>query len=216
MGITRSRLHKRRVTGGKRMIHRKKRKYELGRIPANTKLVAGDKRVSEVRCRGGNRKFRALRLDSGSFSWGTETCAQKCRILDVVYNATSNDLIRTKTLVKGAIVQIDAAPFRQWYEKHYGIKLVKAKRKGGAAAKGGKKGDKKDEKTESKSALRRWAKRAKNRKLEKPLADAIRSGKLLARISSRPGQVGRADGYLLEGHELAFYVKKTDKKKSKK
>ena len=28
--------------------------------------------VRRVRCRGGNFKFRALRLDTGNFSWGSE------------------------------------------------------------------------------------------------------------------------------------------------
>lgn len=56
----------------------------------------------------------------------------KTRILDVVYNASNNELVRTKTLVKNAIVQVDATPFRQWYEQHYGVKLH-AKKKGGAA-----------------------------------------------------------------------------------
>jgi small subunit ribosomal protein S8e len=32
-------------------------------------------------------------------------------------------------------------------------------------------------------------------------------------ISSRPGQSGRADGYILEGKELEFYSKKLEKKK---
>lgn len=36
-----------------------------------------------------------------------------------------------------------------------------------------------------------------------------------AAISSRPGQCGRADGYILEGKELEFYVKKIKSKKSK-
>jgi small subunit ribosomal protein S8e len=35
-----------------------------------------------------------------------------------VYNASNNELVRTNTLVKGAIIQVDAAPFRQWYEAH--------------------------------------------------------------------------------------------------
>jgi ribosomal protein S8E len=56
----------------------------------------------------------------------------KTRVLDVVYNASNNELVRTKTLVKNAIVQVDATPFRQWYEQHYGVKLH-AKKKGGAA-----------------------------------------------------------------------------------
>lgn len=38
--------------------------------------------------------------------------AKKSRVLDVVYNASNNELVRTKTLVKNAIVAIDATPFR--------------------------------------------------------------------------------------------------------
>jgi small subunit ribosomal protein S8e len=44
-----------------------------------------------------------------------------------VYNASNNELVRTKTLVKNAIVVIDGAPFRQWYEAHYGIPLGRKK-----------------------------------------------------------------------------------------
>lgn len=41
-GLSRDSRHKRRLTGGRRNIHQKKRKYELGRAPASTKL--GSKR----------------------------------------------------------------------------------------------------------------------------------------------------------------------------
>merc|ERR1712232_1058214 len=100
---------------------------EMGRPPAMTKL--GAKRVRPVRCRGGNMKYRALRLDSGNYAWGSENCTRKVRILDVVYNATSNELVRTKTLMKNAIVQIDAQPYKQWYLKRYGVDLGKKKKK---------------------------------------------------------------------------------------
>merc|ERR1712113_1198581 len=98
-------------------------KFEMGRPAALCKV--GAKRVRVVRCRGGNSKFRALRLDSGNFAWGTENCTKKVRVLDVVYNASSNELVRTKTLVKNAIVQIDAQPFKQYYLKKYGVDLGK-------------------------------------------------------------------------------------------
>jgi len=39
------------------------------------------------------------------------------------------------------------------------------------------------------------------------------TGRVLACVSSRPGQCGRVDGYILEGAELQFYLKKIDKKK---
>ena len=42
--------------------------------------------------------------------------------------------------------------------------------------------------------------------------DLLNKGKLYACITSRPGQVGKADGYLLEGKELEFYLKKLEKK----
>merc|ERR1711998_415352 len=97
----------------------KKRKHALGRPAAGTRI--GIKRIRTVRARGGATKYRALRLDTGNFSWGSEVCTRKTRVLDVVYNASNNELVRTKTLVKSAIVQIDATPFRQWYEAHYGV-----------------------------------------------------------------------------------------------
>lgn len=97
----------------------------MGRPPANTKL--GPQRVHTVRCRGGNLKFRAMRLETGNYSWGSENATRKTRVLDVVYNASNNELVRTKTLVKNCIVQIDATPFRAWYETHYGAKIGQKK-----------------------------------------------------------------------------------------
>lgn len=69
-GIQQDSRHKRRATGGKRASYRKNRKFALGRQAALTKL--GETRVRQVRVRGGSLKLRALRLDSGIFSWGSE------------------------------------------------------------------------------------------------------------------------------------------------
>ena len=102
-------------------------RYELGRQPANTKL-SSNKTVRRVRVRGGNVKWRALRLDTGNYSWGSEAVTRKTRILDVVYNASNNELVRTQTLVKSAIVQVDAAPFKQWYHQHYGVDIGRKKK----------------------------------------------------------------------------------------
>mmetsp|Transcript_21832 Transcript_21832/g.33799 ORF Transcript_21832/g.33799 Transcript_21832/m.33799 type:complete len:115 (-) Transcript_21832:462-806(-) len=113
MGINRDSRHKRRATGGRMPVHQKKRKFEMGRVSASTKL--GAKRIRLIRSRGGNIKRRALKIDHGTFSWGSEALSRKTRVLDVVYNATNNELVRTKTIVKNCIVTIDANPFRQWY-----------------------------------------------------------------------------------------------------
>ena len=112
MGMSRDSWHKRRKTGGKVNPIRKKRKFELARPAANTRLMPH--RVRTIRTRGGNQKRRALRLDAGSFAWSSEAISRPTRILDVVYNAANNEMVRTKTLTKGAIVVIDSAPFRQW------------------------------------------------------------------------------------------------------
>ena len=125
MSISRNSRHKRRATGGRMPIHKKKRKFEMGRVPSMTKI--GAKRVMFVRGRGGNIKTRALKNDHGNFSWGSEAISCKTRILDTVYNATNNELVRTKTLVKNTIVSIDSTPFRQWYLKKFDVELNKKK-----------------------------------------------------------------------------------------
>jgi small subunit ribosomal protein S8e len=70
----------------------------------------GPKRIHIVRGRGGNLKYRAMRLESGNFAWAGENVTHKTRVIDVVYNASNNELVRTKTLVKGAVVLVDATP----------------------------------------------------------------------------------------------------------
>jgi len=339
-----------------------KRRFELGRQPAMTKL--GERRVHRLRAHGGFMKYRALKLDHGNYAWPGEAITRKCRILDVVYNATNKEFVRTKTLVKGAIVQVDATPFKNWYQKHYGVTIGKAtsyakeqkqkklktrrekdeadrkakkvaeskarkeakraaaaraaqkvtrkgknvkgadkKMKGsvggkkGAADKKGaekkvapKKGEKKevkkeetavekketgkkapvkkegekkgdkmqvekkagDKKAEKKTATKkegeattekkgkkstekgkkkkskkggkhhpsgaqtkRWRLRNATRILEAALAEQFEKGRLYAKISTSPGQGGTADGYILEGDELAFYVKRMAQKKKK-
>ena len=197
MGISRDSRHKKRVSGGRMPIHKKKRKYEMGRQPAGTKI--GKKKISVVRGRGGNLKYRAIKLDYGNYTWQSECQSFKCRIYDTAYNATSNEFTRTKTLVKNAIVQIDATPFKNWYQQHYGVDLS------------GKAPEDKQKK-QSKHVLAKIAGRQKNRKLDDRIAQQISKGKVLACISSRPGQCGRADGYILEGKELEFYLKQLEKK----
>ncbi|KAF7991173.1 hypothetical protein HCN44_002735 [Aphidius gifuensis] len=208
MGISRDHAHKRRATGGKRKPLRKKRKFELGRPAANTKL--GPQRIHTVRTRGGNKKYRALRLDHGNFAWGSESIARKTRVIDVVYNASNNELVRTKTLVKNAIVVIDAGPFRQWYESHY---LMTLGRKRGAKlteVEEENMNKKRSKKTEAK-----YKARQRTAKVEPALDDQFMTGRVLACVSSRPGQCGRADGYILEGKELEFYMRKIKSKKAK-
>lgn len=130
MGVSRDSRHKRRATGGRMPIHKKKRAFEKARPSATTKLIevnSTDRRIREVRVRGGNKKFRALRINEGNFSFGSQNVTVKSKITQVKYNASNNELVRRAILVKNTIVSIDATPFKNWYQKRYGFDLQKKK-----------------------------------------------------------------------------------------
>lgn len=185
-----------------------------GRQPAETKI--GPKRIHTVRVRGGNTKHRGLRLDSGNYAWASEHATRKTRIIRVVYNASDNELVRTNTLVKGSIIEIDATPFRQWFEAHYGqpISQKKTVRAGQALGRStteltddviqaaSKDAPAATETKQSAHVKRVLEERKKTAKIDPNLTTQFNSSRLLACISSRPGQSGRADGYILEGDEL--------------
>ena len=198
MGISRDGMHKRTASGGRRHPIRVKRKFYKGRQPAMTKLrLDCHPLVREVKCRGGAVKRRALRLNAGCFSWGGENITKRARILNVVYNATSNELVRTNTLVKGAIVQVDAAPFIEYYQNHYGDSIPNKKGEGKIIRTSG-----------PRDVLRKLKHRREKRDIDQSILDQLPSKRLYARISTSPGQVGKADGYILEGPELQFYIRK--------
>uniref|UniRef100_A0A2I2YL22 40S ribosomal protein S8 n=1 Tax=Gorilla gorilla gorilla TaxID=9595 RepID=A0A2I2YL22_GORGO len=180
MGISRDNWQKRRKTGGKRKPYHKKRKYELERPAANTKI--GPRRIHTVHVQGSNKKYRALRLHVGNFSWGSECCTRKTKIIDVVYNASNNELIRTKTLVKNCIMSHYVLPLG----RKMGAKLT----------------------PEEEEILN---KKKKNAKISSLLEEQFQQGKLLACIASRLGQYG----YVLEGKELEFYLRKIKARKGK-
>ena len=175
----------------------------MGRQPSNTKL--GEQKVVKISCRGNTVKYRALKLSEGNFSWISERVSRKCKILEVLYNASNNELVRTQTLVKGCIVSVDPTPFKYYWYIHYtDVKVTRL--------------------PEIQDPKRKKALEDKKNKLQKPhpkkdqldklnhFFDLMNKGRLYAAITSRPGQVGKADGYLLEGKELEFYMKKLEKK----
>lgn len=130
--------------------------------------------------------------------------------MNVVFNPSNNDYVRTNTLVKNSIIKIDALPFKNYIIRHYfgvdneeELKNFKLNFNEWAAGEiSSKKGDRQS----------KYLKRRKNNKLEPKFVEELMKGNLLACISSRPGQSGKADGYLLEGKELDFYLKKIEKK----
>ena len=115
----------------------------------------------------------------------------------VSFHPSNNELVRTNTLTRSAVVQIDAAPFRQWYEAHYGSSLGRRRQQ---------KTGETEETKKSKSVEKKHEERTKKMgKVEPALERQFEAGRLYAVVASRPGQSGRVDGYVLEGDELAFY-----------
>lgn len=94
-----------------------------------------------------------------------------------------------------------------WYLKHYDLDLNKKKIEESNKAK--------EDRKQSKHVAAKIKVRGKDRVIDQKVADQFNSGRLLACITSRPGQTGRCDGYILEGKELEFYQKKMDTKKKK-
>ena len=185
-------------------IHQKKRAYEKGRPNAQTKI--GEKRIRKVRVRGGNFKFRALRLNTGNFVWQSEGFVSKTKIMSVAYHPSDLEFVRTNTLVKRSIIRIDSHPFKNYIIKQYFS-------------------DKNGENDNSKGIdidIQNWTsdkmnktslERLRNRNpMDPKLLEQINKGIVLACVTSRPGQSGRCDAYLLEGKELEFYQKKISKK----
>ena len=86
---------------------------------------------------------------------------------------------------------------------HYGVNLVTKKGKE----------TKIEEKKRSERATKRITGRQTDRVIDAKVVEQFAQQRLLACISSRPGQSGRADGYILEGRELEFYSKKIEARK---
>ena len=53
-------------------------------------------------------------MNVGNFSWGSEYCTCKTRIINFVCDAANNELVFTKSLEKNCIMLIDSTPYRQW------------------------------------------------------------------------------------------------------
>eukprot|EP00438_Fugacium_kawagutii_P028048 Skav208428 [mRNA] locus=scaffold2953:502745:513428:+ [translate_table: standard] len=165
----------------------------IGRDSRHKHYKTGGRSKTSIKKR---KKYRALRLDAGNYAWGSDTW-----------------WVRTKTLLKNTVVQIDAHPFMQWYLKILGATLrtpCLVRKYGvdvGKKKKGAKEAEKEEEQKRSRHVIFKQKARAAKTKLDAGLEDQIlgerwfQSGRLLACIASRPGQCGRADGYILEGED---------------
>lgn len=98
-------LHKKKKTGGRRRIWRKKRKYERGGIPTET--ILGKTRLKVERVKGGNIKIRLLRAEYANLYIQNKNKIVKTKILRVISNPSNRDYSRRGVITKGAIIETE-------------------------------------------------------------------------------------------------------------
>ena len=96
-------LNKRKPSGGRKIVHRKKRRYELGSFPAETTL--GELKQKTERGRGGNQKLKMLTGKSICVTDAKTGKTQKTEIIRVAKNPANIDYNRRGVITKGAVVE---------------------------------------------------------------------------------------------------------------
>ncbi len=103
MSVWHGNLRKKKLTGGRKIVNRKKRKFEQGSFPVETLL--GETKTKTLRGRGANLKRKIL---VGKFACVTDTKngkTEKVEIVRVVKNPANVDYDRRGVITKGAIVE---------------------------------------------------------------------------------------------------------------
>lgn len=95
--------HKKKLTGGHKRAHRKKRKFERGAFPTET--ILGGRKTKESRRRGGNVKIRALSEKQASISDPTTGKTENTEIIRVVNSLANIDYDRRGVITKGTVIE---------------------------------------------------------------------------------------------------------------
>ena len=96
---------RRKQTGALYKAYRKKRKHELGRLPALTKLEK--KRAANIRIRGGNRKVSLLSIDAANLLDPKTKKHEQVKIKTIVENPANRHFVRRNIITKGCIVETE-------------------------------------------------------------------------------------------------------------
>ncbi|MBN1323448.1 MAG: 30S ribosomal protein S8e [Methanotrichaceae archaeon] len=95
----------RKVSGGRLIICRGKRKFEIGREAGDTTIAPTRKKTMETM--GGNQKTRLLRGDVACVSDPKTGGARKAKIETVVDNKANLHYIRRNIVTRGAIIKTE-------------------------------------------------------------------------------------------------------------
>ena len=94
---------KRKVTGGKVIASRGKRKFEMGRESAETRI--SDVKRKNVHTMGGNRKARLLQSNIANITNPKDGKTVTATIETVVDNTANKHYIRRNILTKGSVIR---------------------------------------------------------------------------------------------------------------
>ncbi len=101
---------RRKETGGKLKLAKKKRRYELGReqnIP-----ILGDARHKKVRVRGGNTRVRVLATNVANVTDPKTSTTKKVEIKDILENPANPNYVRRDIITKGAVIETEMGKAR--------------------------------------------------------------------------------------------------------
>lgn len=94
---------KRKVTGGKVIAARGKRKFEMGRESAETRI--SEVKRKNVHTMGGNRKARLLQCDVANVTNPKDGKTVSAPIETVIDNIANKHYIRRNILTKGSVIR---------------------------------------------------------------------------------------------------------------
>ena len=107
--LTQSRSRKK-VSGGTKKLHRKKKLYEKANLPALTKI--GKKYVRTNRIRSGKEKLRIIRTEDANVYDPKSKQFKKAKIKTVEENKANRHYARANIMTKGAIINTDMGKAR--------------------------------------------------------------------------------------------------------
>ena len=96
---------RRKSTGGRLHLNRKKREHEAGRPAADTTI--GETRRRKIRTRGGSNKMRLLKCDLANVADPKSGTTKTVKILTVKNNPANPFYARRNITTKGAVIETE-------------------------------------------------------------------------------------------------------------
>lgn len=96
---------RRKQTGALYKAYRKKKKHELGRLPALTKLEK--RKAVNIRTMGNNRKVSLLSIDTANLLDPKTKKHEQVKIKTIIENPANRHFVRRNIMTKGCIIETE-------------------------------------------------------------------------------------------------------------